>query len=523
MENQKIDELNNALVNIVENDEHAADILANEFDIKEEHYDEINSTFGDFIGDYKTKEQSETDESFLVRKFTKYSNLWENDEELKNDAKDIVTTVNSYYESKNDLDKHCAQGRDIDTWLEKKISQGATAAGTAAVMQYGALLDTSISMANEAMSNMIHRLDGGIKQTNTLDGFIAEQHHVNTFNMDAAAKESGFYAETLQSTNKNSVDIVIKDSRGNIVRKYQSKYYQDSAATEKAFKEGDYSFQRKLVPEGQGKDISNANEKIEIRSSNKGSERIESTPLSKEDAKEIQRKAQEEGVVPEYDWFNFKTKDVAKAIGKRAAISAAFAVGLQGARIIGRRIINKLRGKENNPIKEDIKEFAKSSLESGATSGLTIAASGALTVITKRGFLGKVLKNTPAGRIAAAACIGIENIKTLYKFGKGEITGEQALDEAGRSTCSLIGSLAMAGKGASLGATLGTALGPIGTTIGGLVGGIVGGIAGGVVGEKIFSAGKKIVKFACNTVKKIGTTIVSGAKKIANAIKSVFA
>jgi len=520
MEELKIDELNNCIIHTVEEGESAADLLAAKFEIKKEDYPEINNTFNEFVGDYKNKDSNETDENWLIGKFKKHGDLWENDQQaIETDAKDIVKTVHDFYQAKQELDEHCAKGRDVDSWLEKKIEQGALASGTAGVMQYGACLDTAIGRANEAMESTIRCLDGHINRNPNLDGFIAEQHHVDTFNLDAAAKESGFYAETLKSTNKNSVDIVIKDSRGNIVRKYQSKYCEDSNASAAAFEEGNYKFQRKLVPEGQGKDIPNGNEQIEIRAKNKGTEKVESTPLSKEDAKEIQRKAQEEGVIPEYDWFNFKTRDMAKAIGKRAGIAAAFAVGLQGARILGRRIFNAITGKANNSVGEDIQEFVKSSLESGGSAGLTVAASGAMTVIVKRGFLGSVLKKTPAGRIAAAVSVGIENVKTLYKFAKGELTGEQALDQAGRNTCSLIGGLAGSAKGASIGATVGLALGPVGSFIGGLAGGIVGGIAGSTVGEAVYNAGKSIVKHVVSTVKKIGSGIKAGFSAIKNKLR----
>ena len=524
MENSKIDEFNNCIVHTVDEGEGVADLLAAKFDVKEENYPEINNTFTEFIGDYKKKNESESDENWLIGKFNKHSDLWNNDKDaIENDAKEIVKTVHDFYQAKQELDEHCSKGRDKESWLEKKIEQGATAAGTVGVMQYGACLDTAIGRANEAMESTIRCLDGHINRNPNLDGFIAEQHHVDTFNLDAAAKESGFYAETLKSTNKNSVDIVIKDSRGNIVRKYQSKYCENADASSAAFEEGKYNFQRKLVPQGQGKDIPNANEKIEIRAKNKGTEKIESTPLSKEEAKEIQRKAQEEGVIPEYDWTKFKIKDMSKAIGKRAAVAAAFAVGFQGARILGRRIFNKLTGKQNNTVGEDVQEFVKSSLESGGSAGLTVAASGAMTVIVKRGFLGSVLKHTPAGRIAAAVSIGVENIKTLYRFAKGELTGEQALDHAGKNTCSLIGALAGSAKGASIGATIGMTLGPVGSFIGGLAGGIVGGIAGSTVGEAVYNAGKTIVKHVCSAVKKIGSTVVSGVKKLGNFVKGIFA
>lgn len=38
---------------------------------------------------------------------------------------------------------------------------------------------------------------------------------------------------------KNSVDIVIVDSDGKVVRRYQSKYCKDAKATEQAFAHGD--------------------------------------------------------------------------------------------------------------------------------------------------------------------------------------------------------------------------------------------------------------------------------------------
>ena len=114
-------------------------------------------------------------------------------------------------------------------------------------------------------------------------------------------------------------------------------------------------------------------------------------------------------------------------------------MGFQGARILGRRIWNGISGKDNKSVEEDLQEFVQSSLKSAATSGLTVAITGAVTVAVKSGWLGNVLKNTPAGRIANAICIGIENTKILYKFAKGEITGAEALDQAGSATCSLVG------------------------------------------------------------------------------------
>ena len=209
---------------------------------------------------------------------------------------------------------------------------------------------------------------------------------------------------------------------------------------------------------------------------------------------------------------------ICKKIGCRAAISAGIAVGLQGARIVGRRIWNWATGKENQSVEEDVKEFAESAIKSGASAGLTVATSGALTVAVRSGWLGKLLMKTPAGHIAAAACVGVENAKVLYKFATGELTGEEALDQAGRATCSVVGSLALGAKGATFGAAIGTVLGPVGTVVGGITGGLIGGIAGSTVGEAVFSAGKKIVGGVVNGIKSVASGIWEGVKSVASDI-----
>jgi hypothetical protein len=508
------DDLSARIKESAENDEQEADVLAKNLNLTDENAEKTRNTIADFVTAYKQKNEKTTDTEYLVTQFSKYPKIWNSNDEMRQNAEEIVKTVTDYENAKADLQEHLKSGKNKEGWLAKKIEQGAAAGGAASVGLYAGVIDKVVDQANHAMSNTLHRIDGGINQNPNLDGFIAEQHHVNTFNMDAAAKNSTMYAEAQNSTARNSVDIVIKNSRGNTVRKYQSKYGADAETTQHLLDKGEYSFQRKLVPKGQAEDISNATDKVEIRleGQSKGAknlEKVSSNPLSKEEAKAIQKDAQENGKIKEYDWNDISRKTISKQIGQKAALSALMAVGFQGARVLGRRIWNGITGKPNKTVQEDVTEFAKSALESGASAGLTVAASGGLTVAARSGWLGNALKATPAGRIAAAACVGIENAKILYKYAKGEINGIEALDQAGNATCSVVGSLALGAKGAALGAAIGTVFGPIGTAVGGVVGGIVGGIAGSTVGEAVYTAGKNIV-----------STVVSGAKSVCNAISS---
>ena len=508
-----------ALERLAEKEESAADAVVKQLDINEADYPKIKDTVHEFVADYFHKDKDITDKQFLVKKFNGYPQLWKDKTEIEQTADEIVETIYTYEKNKLELDAHIASGKRRESWLATKIEQGASAAGAAQVGMYAQKLDIAIDKANKQMEMVIHNVDGNINQNPNLDGLIAEQHHANTFNLDAAQKEKPFSAEPLSSNGRNSVDVVIRNERGGIVRKYQSKYGQNAEATESYFEKGDYRGQRKLVPEGQGKDINGANEKIEFTDyKSHHPEKIESMPLSKEQAKVMQKKAQNEGKVDEYTWNNFTKGTIAKRIGRKAGLAALFAVGLQGARIVGRRIWNWAIGKKNQSVSEDVKEFAESAIKSGASAGLTVATSGALTVAARSGWLGKLLVKTPAGHLAAAACVGIENVKVLYKYAKGEITGEEALDQAGRATCSVVSGFVGSAKGASVGAALGTVLGPVGTVVGGIAGGLVGGIAGSVVGEAVFSAGKKIVKTVTNGIKAGASTIVSGIKTVGSAI-----
>ncbi|GHV65182.1 hypothetical protein AGMMS49587_19010 [Spirochaetia bacterium] len=511
-----------------QNAEHDADIIAKDLNLTDENAEKTRNTVADFVTAYKQKDEKVTDTEYLVTQFSKYPKIWKNNDEMRQNAEEIVKTVVDYENAKADLQANLAKGISKESWLATKIEQGAAAGGAASVGLYASVIDKSVSQANKSMSNTLHRLDGGINQNQNLDGFIAEQHHVNTFNMDAAAKNSQMHAEAQNSTARNSVDVVIKDARGGIVRKYQSKYGSDADATQQYFKDGEYHFQRKLVPKGQAEDIPNATDKLEFRvegqaKGTKNLEKVSSNPLSKEEAKEIQKNAQEKGEIKEYDWNDISRKTISKQIGQKAALSAAIAVGFQGARVLGRRIWNGITGKPNKTVQEDVQEFAKSALESGVSAGLTVAATGGLTVAARSGWLGNALKATHAGRIAAAVCVGIENAKILYKYAKGEINGIEALDQAGNATASVVGSLALGAKGAVLGATIGTVFGPVGTAVGGVVGGIVGGIAGSTVGEAVYSAGKKIVGAAVSCVKSIGSAISSGTHAVAGFVRSIFA
>lgn len=473
------------------------------------------SIIGSFLRSYRQKSKSKTDIDWLREEFAKYPEIWKSDEERNNAAAEVVDSVDGFRKAADNLNEHMAAGHSRESYIQKTIETSCAGLGSVQVGQYATGIDSAIQSANEQMAHCVycHNPDGSINfsqinQNPNLDGLIAENHHAGTFNINAAARESEYVAKALKSNGKNSVDLQIYDAEGKVVRRYQSKYGADAERTDELFDHGDYRGQQKLGPEDQVEQIPGAKDHIEAPDGTR------SEGLSKEQAKEMQRKTQEEKKTPEYDWKNAGTGEVCKAIGKKALVAGAIAVGFQGARIIGRRIWNALTGKENQSVTADLKEFVESAVKSGAGAAGTVAVAGGAVVVCKKGLLGAFCKSAKSSAIATAACAAVENIKIIAKLGLGEITPTEALDMAGSTNCALAGSVILAAKGGAIGATLGSVLGPVGTAVGGFVGGMVGAVAGSTLGQAIYAGAKTVCKALVSVGKKIGGGIVRAARML---------
>ncbi|WP_338881237.1 hypothetical protein WHX56_11230 [Achromobacter veterisilvae] len=453
-------------------------------------------------------------EQWLSDEFRKYPAIWGSEEELLQSTREIMASTGAFNRSRESLQQHLDKGQSKASWLAREIEKNAGLAGSANVGQYASGIDQALSEANYNARHVIMTRTGNVSLNWNLDGFIAEQHHVDTFNIDAAAKGSGYRARMVNSRDLNSVDIEIVDTKGNVVNKYQSKYGSDANQTENLFERGDYPDQERLVPEGHGADVPNSTERIEA-------DGVQSRPLSKEEAKRLQEDAQAREESRQYEWNDTNRIEVAKQIGKQALLGACIAAGMQGARILGRRAWNSLNGRENPSVDDDLKEFFESSLRTAGNVAAQVSVSGALVVAVKNGWLGAALRNTPAGLIANIACVGLQNAKVLYKLGKGELTQADALDEIGNTTVTATVAIMGATKGAALGAALGTVFGPVGTLVGGFVGGVAGGIAGGHIGEKVYSAGKAVSKTAIGLLSKAAQGAGRAMESAGRALQSI--
>lgn len=498
--------------------ERQADILMEQTFGNEENMKKTSSVIASFVESYEKHKHEMPLQEWLVREFKKYPDIWKDEQEITNTATEIISTVKEAKEKKESLYSHMDKGKSKESWLANEIEKSAKIAGAVNVGAYAAGIDNAIAKSNEAMINTIKNNDGvTFNMGRNLDGFIAEQHHVNTFNMEAASQGSSVRAKVLTpdgAFGKNSMDIGIYDGDGKLVRRYQAKYGQDADATKKLFEHGDYKGQRKLVPSDQAGNVEGGVGEIEYNG-------IRSKPLSKAEAKALQEKAQLEYESKKYEWSDTNRINVAKEIGKGALLAAGATCAFQGARILGRRLWNSLTGKENQSASEDLKEFFESSIKTGVNVGATTAVAGGVVVAARNGWLGAIAKGMNANIITMSVIGGIENAKILYKFANGELTAAETADAMGTTTAALYGGFEGGLSGAALGAKLGIYGGPVGIFIGGVAGAIIGGMAGSKVGEKVYQAGKEIVKTGATIVKTAVKAVVDIGKAAWEGVKSV--
>ena len=276
---------------------------------------------------------------------------------------------------------------------------------------------------------------------------------------------------------------------------------------------GNYNNQRIIVPKEQLEEVQSH---FKAKGSNKTiTDRIEAYGVkgksySKEELKQLQTDLQKNGTLPEVGYNQMQTSTILKSIGANAG-----ALALQACAITtGFEVVHDLvAGKEING-----DELIENALKTGADTGVKVITAGALEVSVRKGLIKLIPKGTPAGVLANAACVGIENVKILSEIGEGKLSVTQGLDTMGRTTLSMSAGLMAMGKGSAVGAKLGTLVNPgLGTAVGGFVGGIVAYAAGSKVGNVVYSAVKKVGKVA----KAAAKVVMEGARTLYNAANGI--
>lgn len=475
---------------------------------------EVNQIFKRFIKKYEENQDKETEEWLKEQLQEELPN--KSQEEILEIAKEIQEAISEYNDDLADLNRSCRQGMTKEQWFAEKIQDASKGMSVNQFGEYLSQIDSVLETANMQMERTVLTMQGEVNQNINLDGFIAEQYHVNSFNANAVLEDSPYRARVCvpegTAYGKNSVDLMIDNiqtgEKG--VLRYQVKYGKDINSTKQMINRGDYHNQRLLVPEEQVELLKKEfpTKSIEGQIGGVGDVKTKSEPVTKESMKEIQKQVQEANKIPKMDWNSYNAKQLTIEIGKQAGNA-----GIQAAILsTGIGIVSNVF--KGEPIEAD--EVVKNALVTGSDSCIKAAAGGALKVASEKGILAILPPGTPAGTIAKIACVGIEDIKILWKVAKGDLTMTEAMEQMGRTSVSMYAGLSAAAIGAGVGATALAVVPIVGPIVGGLVGGIVGYTAGSKVGEKVFEGAQKVYHKGVEMVKKG----VEKARKIGNMIKN---
>lgn len=466
---------------------------------------------------YLNKESQMSDEEWAKQELSKETNL--NVDDISLFANQIVNTISSNEQNKKSLEKSLSEGVTSDAWFQNKIKEATVGLSLNEVGQYLQQVDRAFIEANEQMRDVILTKDGLINGNNNLDGFIFEQYQANTFNLDASIKSKNYKAYMLkpkpgETYKKNSVDIIIKDENGHIVRKFQAKFSKDHQSANRAFKHGNYKFQRKLVAKNQSSRVKNSVDKMQYKN-------VESRALSKSEGKKLQRQVQD-GHDIRLDWNYYEVKHLTTQMSKQVAMASVQTMAVTAGFDL---VLKKF---ENQKIHaNDVIEVA---LKSGLDAGLKNSISVGMKIASERGIIKIFPPGTPPQIFANVATVAIENIKVIDKVASGELTVTEGIKSMERITLATTMGLISADLGAIKGGMIGgLALSwipfvgmPLGAMIGGVIGGTLSYMVGSKFGETICKGAQKLRSTAVGIVKAGGRAVKRGYNKAKSFVKSIF-
>lgn len=496
-----------------------------------EKYQSLGITNGDYVGnEILEKVADEIEEAEII------------------DTKEIIEDMK---ESSNILSNY-NEAMIYETATIKEPQLVANILSANSVNNYVDTINTAIDNANKTLMESVTTKVGTINQNPNLDGFIFEEYHAGTFNVDATVKQKPYHAEALkpelgETYGKNSIDSVIEDT-GKYVKKYSAKAYKNANETAKSFYDKitgyKYKFQSKLVPTDQTREIVNSVDKIKF-------DNVESKGITKTEIKNIQNELQSGN--KKIDIFSFKkdvnTISISKQIGKQAMVNGTMGLGIGMVANIGANIITG-KGVE-------AEEVIEAGIKTGASMGMATAVAGGIRVAVEKKVIptvfSRILTNNTIGAIAAAS---MDIIGTAFKLGSGEITLGKAVKDIGKSVGSAYGAIVATGwlssggiiaagtkvagmiglgtigaVGTILGVGVAVVAGAVCATVGSKVGGAIangiGAVAGAIVDGAvgIVKAGKEVVKSVAsglwNGLKAAGGALLSGAGSIVKGAGSI--
>ena len=175
-------------------------------EVTPEDWEKVKPIYTDFMQSY-TSHPEQPVEQWLGGKLQEYLPE-EPSEEIHKMTDEIVTTLHRNEAMHQSLQEAVANGRSRESWFAAQTQKSISAMSAQEASVYLAGLDKALDTANEQLYHTINTKAGVPSQNPNLDGYIAEQYHAQTFNLNAEATGSEYRAKVLEpdgAYGKNSV------------------------------------------------------------------------------------------------------------------------------------------------------------------------------------------------------------------------------------------------------------------------------------------------------------------------------
>lgn len=338
-------------------------------------------------------------------------------------------------------------------------------------------------------------------------GFVAEEIHAETFNLDAILKDTDVraftdrYENSLLGNNDPTNDIVVV-KEGEAIQGVQLKYYKNGQKTANAFRDtrdGIPHYQdtdTMLAPSDQVSDVKAAARKTELKNQETRpevadaarqvqdrvtdhieEEGVKSRPLSKKDAEAIAQGNDAGKKLHKEIQNQYKTASTIQQTVK-AAGSAAFVTTVLAGTINTISCLNKVQKKQMTS-EEAVSYILKNTAIAAGDSALKAGAATAVTSLTVRTLPDLFLQASTmqagflTGAVAGTTICAVDVIECLVMVAAGKMSWQAMEERTGKNIFQTSSGVV----GSTIGAALGAPGGPVGSMIGAMIGGMITSVA----------------------------------------------
>lgn len=359
-------------------------------------------------------------------------------------------------------------------------------------------------------------------------GFIAEEFHAETHNLDAILNNDGTrlytdqYKEewTKQGYKGNDNPDLIAVKNGEVTHKSQSKYYKDAQTTAtkmRELKDGKIKYEnmdsllgpsdqinpqdgkpsikeqahktelKENTPDGREK-VREAAEFVKEKATDKiNTGKSESASLSKKEAEDLAKSPEDSKKKNDIE-NSYQTKSTIKQM-KQAAVGAASISAIMSGTYNTVRYCKMVKDgiiTEEAAVYKIIAETASSAADSAIKASAVTGAQSLLVRYGSKELVGKLTEQSLRGMmhssvVTVGVVCAVDAVKDLVKVGSGKITIDEFYDRQGKNVLNTTAGTMGGAVGYSVGVAAATSLGYAAGSTSLVLMGALGGISGGLI------------------------------------------